>query len=88
MRCGLFVFTELGRDVSVVEERPAVSNMLPRRFRPRLGAGGILDGPIHRLRDALVRPVALVVPDRTLQAEERVAPGSGWAWTSRHVGNH
>ena len=54
MVLSLFVFTELGGDVSLVEDRPAVGDVLSRGFRPWFRTGGVLDGPTHHLRDALM----------------------------------
>jgi hypothetical protein len=51
---GLFGFTDLGGDVSLVEKQPAIGDVLSRCFGPRLRTGGILNGPSHRLRDALM----------------------------------
>jgi hypothetical protein len=54
MARGLFVFTDLGGDVSLVEEQPTVGDVLPRGFRPWFYIRRTLDGPAHLLCDALL----------------------------------
>src|SRR5688572_29559572 len=61
-----FVSTQLGSGASVLQLDTSGRNVLASRFRLRLLSRRALNCPAKAIRDPLVRPTVLVVPDGAL----------------------